>query len=552
MTVATVLYGGASIARAQTPTPATTTTPTPAVANGTIRGHVVGADSGQPLRKAEVRLMPGGPPTSGVPERPRQPRVARTDVDGKYEFVDVVPGRYTIVVSKPPYVQENLGQLPPNNTPIEIHGGETLDRVDISLKRGGVITGRVFDEFGEPVSGVQARTVQARTVNGRRDLQEMNYASTNDLGEFRMFGIAPGQYYVKVSWRQHVGMPMDGDSPDRTGYADTFFPGTVNVEDAQRLTVRAGETIADLSMALSPVKTVRVEGSVADVDGKAATQMNLMVMKGEGNGSIFGAQVKPDGTFIVGNLTPGEYTLRAQAFPPRRETATAKITVGTEDIKDVRLIAVPPSKITGRVIIDPAQAQSLTNPLQVMLMTVEHNMFIPMEPARVADDLSFEIAAAVGRYRINWMNLPPGWMVRTIRINATDVTDDDIEVKPGENISGIDIELTNKSGTIAGTVMTRSGVPSTDYRLIVFAADKKLWTPTSRYFRMGGPDKDGRFKVTGLPPGSYSVVALERVETAVSFNDPDFLQRISASADAVTLADGESRTIDLRITSVQP
>jgi hypothetical protein len=543
----TAICFAASIARAQTPTPP----PAAAVANGTIRGHVVAADSGQPVRKAEVRLMPGGPPTSGVPDRPRQPRVARTDVDGKYEFVDVVPGRYTMIVSKPPYVQENLGQLPPDNKPIEIHGGETLDRVDISLKRGGVITGRVFDEFGEPVSGVQVYAARAHAANGR-DLQNTSYASTNDLGEFRMFGIEPGQYYVKVTWRARVGMPIDADSPDRTGYADTFFPGTVNVEDAQRLTVRAGETIADLATALSPVKTVRVEGSVADVNGKPASQMNIIVMKGDPNGSMFGAQVKPDGTFIVGNLTPGEYTLRAQAFPPRKDSAMLKVTVGSEDIKDVRLIAVPPSRVAGRVIIDPAQAQSLTHPLQVMLMTVEHNVFTPMEPARVADDLSFETAAAPGVYRINIMNLPPGWMIRTIRINAIDVTDSDLEVRSGENISGVDIELTNRSGTIAGTVMGRSGVPSTDYRLIVFAADKKLWTPNSRYFRMGGPDKDGRFKVTGLPPGSYSVVALERVETAVSFNDPEFLQRISAGADAVTLADGETRTIDLRLTSIQP
>ena len=100
--------------------------------------------------------------------------------------------------------------------------------------------------------------------------------------------------------------------------------------------------------------------------------------------------------------------------------------------------------------------------------------------------------------------------------------------------------------------MGRSGVPSTDYRLIIFAADKKFWTPSSRYFRVGGPGNDGRFKVSGLPPGTYSVVALERVDMPVPFNDPEFLQRISASADTVTLADGESRTIDLRITSVQP
>ncbi|MBW8868598.1 MAG: hypothetical protein JF610_14955, partial [Acidobacteria bacterium] len=105
---------------------------------------------------------------------------------------------------------------------------------------------------------------------------------------------------------------------------------------------------------------------------------------------------------------------------------------------------------------------------------------------------------------------------------------------------------------IAGTVSVRAGVPSTDYRVIVFAADKKLWTPNSRYFRMGGPDKDGRFKIAGLPPGNYNVVALERVEIAVPFNDAEFLQRISANADTVTLADGESRTIELRLTSIQP
>ena len=149
------------------------------------------------------------------------------------------------------------------------------------------------------------------------------------------------------------------------------------------------------------------------------------------------------------------------------------------------------------------------------------------------------------------MNLPPGWRVRTIRIDATDITDDDIEVKPGENISGLDIELTNKSATIAGTVMARSGVPSTAYRLIVSPPTRNSGR-RPRATSAWAARKDGRFKVTGLPPASYSVVALERVETAVSFNDPEFLQRISANADAVTLADGESRTIDLRITSIQP
>jgi protocatechuate 3,4-dioxygenase beta subunit len=540
-----------SIADAQTPTPPPAAAP-PAAA--TIRGHVVAADSGLPLRKAEVRLIRVDAVPAGVPDGARRMRAARTDADGKYEFAALAGGQYRLTAAKAPYVEQTWGQTQPNAVPrpLDVHAGEAVDRVDFSLRRGGVVTGRVVDEFGEPVADVQMQAVQVRNINGRRDLQESAYGLTDDLGEFRMFGIRPGQYYVKAIWRDNP-MAADPASPNRTGYADTFFPGTVNVDDAQRLSVRAGETIADVSMSLSPVRAVRIEGSVTDGNGTPLGGIAIVVIKGDGrSGGSYGGSVRPDGTFVIGRLTPGEYTLRAQSMPPRKETASLKLTVGTEDLKDVRLIAAPPSTVSGRVIVDPAEARSLPPALTISLTPSNGDFFMGMQPVRLGDDLSFELSAGAGRYRINWMNLPPGWMVRTIRINNTEVTDDDIEVKAGENISGVDIELTNKTATVAGTVIVRSGVPSTDYRVIVFAADKKFWTPNSRYFRTGGPDKDGRFNVAGLPPGNYNVVALERVEMAVPFNDAEFLQRISANADTITLADGESRTIELRLTSFQP
>ena len=548
--IVTVALLFATIARAQTPTPPAAATA--AVGNGTIRGHVVAADSGLPLRRVDVRLIRIDPPAGGINRGfGGVASSARTDADGKYEFADIPAGRYQISATKPAYVVQTWGQSQPTAPPkpVELHGGDTIDRIDFSLQRGGVITGRIVDEFGEPLSGVDIRVLQARAINGRRDLQESGFAATNDLGEFRVFGITPGQYYVKTMWRR-TGMPVDPASPDRTGYPDTFFPGTPTIDDAQRLTVRAGETISDLAMGLSPIATVRVEGSLVDGNGKAAGPANLVVMKsGSTDGPMFGSPVRPDGTFIISGMTAGAYTLRAQMFPPRKETATATITVGTEDVKDVRLIAALPSTISGRVIVDPAQAQSLPNPVMLTAMALDNQYFMGMEPTRVGDDLSFTMTAAAGRYRINWTNQSAGWMIRAIRIKNTDVTDDDLVVKPGENIGGVDVELTNRSGTIAGMVIGRSGVPSADCRLIVFAADKKLWTPNSRYFRIGSPDKEGRFKVSGLPPGTYSVVALERLDAPLPFNDPDFLQRLSPNADTVTLADGESRTINLRITS---
>jgi hypothetical protein len=518
-----------------------------APATATIRGHVVAAESGQPLRKALVRAVPH----DGATLAGRGPLSATTDADGKYELTDLAPGSYNVTAFKTPYVITTWGQTETGvlAKPLELRAGEVVDRVDFSMQRGGVITGRIVDEYGEPMANLQVSAMRSRVVNGKRDLQPTNFASTDDLGEFRIFGVVPALYSVKATWRQ-TGPPVDSTPPDRTGYAETFFPGTIDPADAQRFNVRAGQTISDLAMALSPITTVRAEGTVVDADGRPLSGAMLMIGKVEGTGGISsGAPVRPDGTFTLSNLTAGVYTLRAQPMPPRKDLATMKLTVGTEDIKDLRLVAMPPSMISGRIVVDPAQAPSLPNPILLTAMPADGQVFGGMTPARVGDDLSFEISAAAGRSRINWMNLTPGWSIRAIRIGNVDVTDDDIDVKAGENITGVDIELTNKTATISGSVTVAGGGAAKDYTVIVFAADSKRWTPSSRYLRIAQPDRDGRFKVTGLAPADYSVIAIDRLEVPGHWTDPEFLQRISPNANAVTLMEGETRTVDLKLTT---
>ena len=124
-----------------------------------------------------------------------------------------------------------------------------------------------------------------------------------------------------------------------------------------------------------------------------------------------------------------------------------------------------------------------------------------------------------------------------------------VTVKAGENISGVDVELTNKTATISGLVTTAGGTPAKDYTVIVFAADNKRWTPNSRYLRIGRPDQGGRFKVIGLAPADYSVIAVDHVEMPGQWNDPEFLQRLSPKASGVTLMEGETRTIELKLSS---
>jgi hypothetical protein len=540
-----------SLARAQTQPPAPVPTATAAVANGTIRGHVVAADSGQPLRRAQVRIV-AMEPTKGSSGFNRELLSAMTDADGKYELGDLSPGRYTVMAFKTAYVTASWGQTQAGQAgkPLDLRAGDVVDRVDFSLPRGGVITGRIVDEFGEPLSSIQVSAAQARVINGKRDLQQMNSASTDDLGEFRIYGLTPGQYYVKTTWRRMGGF-VDPTSPDRTGYADTLFPGTQSVEDAQRFTVRAGQTISDLMMALLPISTVRVEGTVVDTSGKPLGNTQLLITRNEGGVGLVssGAPVRPDGTFVIPNLTAGEYNLRTQPAPPQKDTATLTLTVDSEDIKGLRLVAMPPAMISGRIVVDPAQAQALPNPLMLTAQGSEPATFYNFRPVRVADDLTFEVEATAGRSHITMMSLPAGWMVRAVRVNSIDVTDEGIEVKQSEHVSGVDVELTNRSATISGTVSATDGSAAKEFTAVVFAADSKKWTPNSRYQRIGRPDQDGRFTISALPPGDYSVVAVDRLDTGGQWTDPEFLQRMSAGASAVTVTDGETRTVTLKLTA---
>src|SRR5258708_18589019 len=173
-------------------------------------------------------------------------------------------------------------------------------------------------------------------------------------------------------------------------------------------------------------------------------------------------------------------------------------------------------------------------------------------PARVSDDLAFETKSPPGLMRITlgggFKASPAGWAVRSIRVNGADVTDTGIDIKPNEDISGIELELTNKITTISGLVRNSRGDVSKDYTTIVFAQDKEKWTANTRYQSSGRPDQDGRFKISGLPPGEYYIIAVDRLEQGQS-SDPDFLDSVRSGATSLSLREGETRSVDLRLTS---
>src|SRR5438093_5983182 len=171
------------------------TVPTP---TGRISGRVVTADTGRPVKRARVFVsaaeLPGG-------------RGALTDDSGVFDFTELPAGRYTLTASKSGFIALSYGQRRPlqAGTPLQLGDGEQLKGLEFRLPRGGVISGRVFDEDGEPVPGAMVRVMRYQYLQGDRRLTPAGTAQTDDRGQYRVWGLMPGDYYVNALTRIAIG-----------------------------------------------------------------------------------------------------------------------------------------------------------------------------------------------------------------------------------------------------------------------------------------------------------------------------------------------------------
>ena len=561
--VGLLLISSASSAQAPPPTPPPVSVPglpqlpprDPGSKTGTarIRGRVVAADTGQPLRKAQIRA------TSA---ELRESRLATTDNNGVYEIIEMPAGRYQLTATKGSFVQLQYGQTRPfePGKPLEVGDGQRIDKVDFNVPRGAIITGRVVDEVGEAATGVQVSAMRYGYAQGRRQLVTAgSFATTNDIGEYRIYGLPPGQYYVTATLRS--GSPFDiASSSERSGYAPTYYPGSPSVSEGQRLTLELGQTRTGIDVTLSPTRLARITGTAVDSDGKPISNAQLLIAQTSGQGIITvggGTQFRPDGSFTISNVTPGEYSIGVLQGVSSlalgggaAEAVSATVTVAGEDINDLRLVGVKSSTVTGRVILPQAASGAIRASSIQLTASAARPAPIPTlvggGSGRVNDDFTFEMKVQPGQKLLRVAPTFQGVTLKAVRVNGADVTDTGIDVRPNEDIGGVEIELTTQVSELSGMVADARGQTVKDYSVVVFAKDSARWTFGSRYFGGGRPDQDGRFKVRNLPPGDYYAIALDYMEPG-SGTDPEFLEKIRNQSTGFSMTEGAVKTLDLRI-----
>ena len=310
--------------------PARDTSAQPAApATGSLSGRVLTTEGGRPVKRARVFVsapeLPGG-------------RAALTDENGVFQISELPAGRYSVNVSKTGYIALSYGQRRPlmAGTPLQLADGQQLKGIDFALPRGGVIAGRIVDEDGEPMIGAVVRVLRYEYMQGDRRLVPVGTGQTDDKGQYRVWGLMPGDYYVNAVGRITLGnlgrggpggpggpgvfgagppgggpfggaagaagsgragggrgaiadaiagalggnlaaLFGGGGEDEPVAYAPTYFPGVGSVNEATPVRIGLSQEVADVNFGLQLVRTARVTGRVLTADGSPAENGNVQL-----------------------------------------------------------------------------------------------------------------------------------------------------------------------------------------------------------------------------------------------------------------------------------
>ena len=546
----------------------------PPAPQGRITGRVLAADNGRPIKRARVFInaaeLSGG-------------RGTLTDDQGVFDFTELPAGRYSVNASKAGFVQLSYGQRRPltAGTPLQLLDGQQLKGVDFRLPRGSVVAGSVFDEDGEPMPGVSVRVMRYQYLQGERRLTPAGSAQTDDKGQYRVWGLMPGDYYVNALARNFnvggfggrgggggFGGPGGGrgvrggfggaaassDDEDALAYAPTYYPGVPNVSDAKAVAVGLAQEVLDITFNMQLVRASRISGHVTNPDGSDVSSGNVNLAN-EGTsaraqvGVNFGSRIDWDGSFSIPNVPPGRYVMRARGTDSDTpQYAATPLTVDGQDIDDVTIILTPGATLSGTVTLLPGSSPSpdITN-IRITAPPTDQESFGPQQNARVERDGHFTLEGVpAGSHLLRPSGNTHGWVLKSVTVGARDVTDTPIQLRSGESVSNVAIVFTDQLTEINGTITTNQGDPMPDYTILAFTTDSSLWRAQSRQIMTTRPDQTGKFKIRGLPPGDYYVIPVDPAEQGEWF-EPTYLDDHRAGAARVTLTDGDVKTHDFKI-----
>jgi hypothetical protein len=317
------------------------------------------------------------------------------------------------------------------------------------------------------------------------------------------------------------------------------------------------------AFSLVPAKTLTVAGVMVDADGRPIAGRGTVWLATpdrlqRADFNLARGATAPDGRFVLRHVPQGSYTMQGFGPPPpdyrgpmnlgAMSFGWLPITVGDADVDDVTLKVTGGVTMRGKFVFeDPGAPPPKPDELRVTAIPVEFDS-APVgggpAPSETRADFTFEVTRLSGMRRVFVNSSSPAWTLKKITLNGADVTDIPVDLR-SKDIEGVEVLLTPKVSRLGGGVSDDKG-PVADYVVVIFSSDPSKWIDRSRFVLTARPTQQGRFDVRGVPPDDYLLVALPNV-AGTEWQDPDFLQQIRSQGTPLSLLEGESKTIELKL-----
>ena len=555
-----------------------------------IEGVVVKLGTGEPLANASVQLnteFPGEPSGWNISQQVR--RTARSDRSGRFVFESVRAGVYRLIATyEGEYVPAEYGQRSPTGEgiPFEIVAGQKMTGIQLAMSPTGAISGRIYDRDGEPLAKAQVFALRPAFKNGRRTLTIVQSSETNDRGEYRLFWLAPGGYYVgamadipenglnlpvvRITPATRFGNYQQGTSPTihkrklKTGevveemYLPIYYPNTTDKNAAASVAVAAGTTVGgvDIATGAGLVKPRHIRGRVFDqTTSQPAAGVYLQAMP-RTIGAFFAiphAQSNADGSFDIPGVTPGSYQILASAHSSSRSLeGVAAVEMSDKDIENIPIVMTSGFKLSGRFVMEGGVPSGNNSWTAFPVVSIARDMevmdmptgFISRNLTSANADGSFTIQAVPpGDFRVILRRLPARAYIKSMRMGSADVLNDGLRVSgPPDGI--LEIVIGTNAGRIEGAVVnSRNEVLAN--RTVALVPDIRLRQRNDLY-KAVSTNNAGRFRMEGITPGDYKLFAWENVETD-AWQDPNFIQAYENTGRPIRINEGSTENLQLPV-----
>ena len=529
---------------------------------GSLAGVVSDGVTGSAIRGARVSLQLLGPENASA--------LAVSDQSGRFFFGNLPPGRYRLTASRESYGRLSYGAHTPTQPGqiVTLVAGEAKQGLDFALPPLSAIAGTVLDESGDPMMRARVSLLRTSYPRGKPRLTPVRNAMTNDHGEYRMFDVPAGRYFLAAT-QDFPGLGLaplfiaNGRSQQQQErYPVEYYPNALDASSAAPVILEPGKELHGYDFRLSPQPAVRIKGHVVGpMDRLSNPEVTLAVATADplGPGNFqrgFGAG-PPDYAFEVPDIPPGSYLVMASLSGRDKETGhpvefglRQRLEVGSTGDDDLTLTLQPSVDISGSVRVEGEGAAEYKN-LRVILSSGDEVMTHQSYRTQASADGTFTFKDVVpGIWDINVNPIPDGGYIKSMRLGEQDVLTEEMDIGP-DSKGLLNIVVSTQGATIEGDI-DNGGQPEDSRPIVLLAPDGRFHDVLS-FYNVAVADEKGHFSMKALTPGAYRLFAFEDMEPNAYF-DPDFLKPFNAQGTPVKLSEGANPSVKLKVihTSAAP